>query len=400
MPQFVPQSRRAAGLPSALPAPESHECISFDSGHAFPGILPDLSLVAQRALGTHRTQMLQYGERPGLREMREWISAYLKSDQAEVAADEVLVVNGAKHGIDLICRLLLDEGDSIVVTAPTYYTALPIFRSFGVEFIEVGQDAEGILVDQIAEAVQWLHRSGRASPKFIYNVPDFHNPTGITMSRRRREALIELAERHGVYVVEDSPYRHLRYEGRTEPSLKSLDRSGVVLHLGTFSKILAPGLRIGWIAGQCDLIGRLLQLKSDGGTSPLVQRLIVDFLAEGRHARHLQLAQETYRRHRDRMLRALERDIPEVTSNVPEGGYYLWLSLPGSANGNELAQRAREFGVTVYPGSKFYAAQSGGYPGNAAPETDHVRLTFSHAGPEEIDEGVSRLASAWASLRK
>lgn len=400
MPPFVSPARRAAGLAAALPGAESHDHISFDSGHAYPGILPDLSAIAQHALNMHRTQMLQYGERPGLAEMREWISDYMKRDQAQIAPDQVLVVNGAKHGIELVCRLLLDEGDSIVVTSPTYYTALPIFRSFGVEFIEVGQDAEGTDVESIAAALAWLERNGRAAPKFIYDIPDFHNPTGITMSRRRREALLELAGRHGVYVLEDSPYRQLRFAGRQEPCLKSLDRAGVVLSVGTFSKLLAPGLRIGWVAGERGLIARMLQLKSDGGSSPLVQRLIVDFLAEGRHAKHLQLAQETYRAHRDRMLRALERELPQLAANRPEGGYYLWLTLPEGASGDELATRAREFGVSVFPGSKFYAAQRGGYPGNAVPQPNHVRLTFSHAGPEEIDEGVRRLASAWASLDK
>src|SRR5688572_14066398 len=236
MTAFVPPARRAAALPPLQPH-AAHEHIPFDSGHAFPGILPDLSGLAQRVLASRRAEMLQYGEREGLPEMRQWIAAYLKEEHAAVAPEEVLVVNGAKHGIDLICRLLLDEGDSIVVTSPTYFTAIPIFRSFGVQFIEVGQDAEGMQVETIAEAIAWLRKNGRAAPKLIYNSPEFHNPTGATMSRRRRESLLELAGAHGIYVVEDSPYRHLRFEGASEPTLKSLDRGGLVLHVGTFSKL-------------------------------------------------------------------------------------------------------------------------------------------------------------------
>jgi len=396
----VSLARRAERLvPAPPPRHDPHENISFDSGHAFPGILPDLSAVAQRALSSRATEMLQYGPRQGLGQMREWISDYLKNDHANVPPDEVLVVNGAKHGIELVCRLLLDEGDTVVLTAPTYYTALPILRSFGASFIEVGQDGEGISVDWIEDAVQWLERNGRPRPKLIYNIPDFHNPSGITMSRSRREALLGLAQRHGIYVVEDSPYRALRFEGESQPLLKALDTSGLVINVGTFSKILAPGLRIGWLACRPDLLIRMMQLKTDGGTSPLVQRLLVDYLTKDRLARHTELARTTYREHRDRMLLALAREMPDVATTVPQGGYYLWLKLPGNASGDELARRALEMGVTIYPGSKFYAAQSTGYPNSAKPELDRIRLTFSHAASPDIDEGVRRLAAAWASMR-
>lgn len=395
-------ARRAQELSSApaAAAHDGHESIRFDSGHAFPGILPDLSGVAQRAFSTRAAEMLQYGARQGLGEMREWISGYLKADGANVPPADILVVNGAKHGIELICRLLLDEGDTVVITAPTYYTALPILRSFGASFVEVGQDAEGMSVDWIEDAIAWLGKSGRPRPKFIYNVPDFHNPSGVTMTRRRREALVALAQRHGIYVVEDSPYRGLRFEGESEPLLKSVDTSDLVINVGTFSKILAPGLRIGWLACRRELLMKMMQLKTDGGSSPIVQRLLVDYLTRDRLARHTELARATYRNHRDCMLRALEREMPDVTTRVPEGGYYLWLTLPRNADGDELARRAQDMGVTVYPGSKFYAAQPAGYPGAAKPELNHVRLTFSHAGLADIDEGVRRLATAWASMRQ
>lgn len=396
----VSLARRAERLVPTAPAThDRHESISFDSGHAFPGILPDLSGVAQHALSTRTAEMLQYGPRQGLAEMRQWISDYLKSDHADVPPEEILVVNGAKHGIELVCRLLLDEGDTVVVTAPTYYTALPILKSFGASFIEVSQDGNGITIESIEDAIQWLQSKDRPLPKFIYNIPDFHNPTGITMPRSRREALLALAHRHGIYVVEDSPYRALRYEGETQPLLKALDTSGLVINVGTFSKILAPGLRIGWLACRSDLLMRMMHLKTDGGTSPLVQRLLVDYLTEDRLASHTALARTTYRKHRDEMLRLLAREMPDVTTAVPQGGYYLWLKLPGNASGDELARRAEDMGVTIYPGSKFYAAQSDGYPHNAKPELSHIRLTFSHAGLPEIEEGIRRLATAWASMR-
>jgi len=287
--------------------------------------------------------------------------------------------------------LLLDEGDSIVVTAPTYFTSIPIFRSFEADFIEVGQDKEGLNTDELAQTLDRLKQHGRKMPKFVYNIPDFHNPTGATMSRRRREALLELASRHGMYVVEDSPYRSVRFEGTSEPSLKALDHSQNVLHLGTFSKLMAPGLRIGWVAGSLDLLARMIQLKADGGSSPLVQRIIVEWCKAGNLAAHTEKVQRTYRLHRDHMVAALRRDLPEVSMAVPEGGYYLWLTLPHGVDADELANHAAEAGVTVLAGSKFYARVD---RGNDVTPKKHMRLAYTHSSPEQIDEGIRRLAGA------
>lgn len=396
--QCVLLARRAVALSPALSPSELKDAISFDSGHAFPPILPDLTQAAERSLTQYRTETLQYAERSGLPEMREWVSTYLSADGARTSPDEVLMVNGAKHGLDLICRLLLDEGDTIVVTAPTYFTSIPIFRSFGAAFIEVGQDSEGIDVVAIEESFACLKREGRKLPKFIYNVPDFHNPTGVTMSRRRRQALIDLSARRGVFVVEDSPYRKIRFEGESEPSLKSLDQNERVLTVGTFSKLVAPGLRVGWVTAPRDLLSRMLQLKSDGGSSPLLQRLILEFCKAGRLDAQTRLAQTTYRTHRDHMVRALRRDMPNVSMTVPHGGYYVWLTLPSHIDGDELARRAAEHGVTVIAGSKFFAGPGTGYPGKKPHPRNNIRLTYSHAAPDEIDEGVRRLASACASI--
>ena len=399
MAQRVPLARRAAALAANVSDAEGHESIPFDSGHAFPGLLPDLSAHAARAFAAHREEMLQYAPRRGLAPMREWLRAQLALDGVTVSMQELIVVNGAKHGIEMVCRLFLDEGDTVAVTAPTYFTALPIFRSFGADFLEIGQDEEGLLVDALAEGIDWLRGQGRPAPKFVYDIPDFHNPTGRTTSLRRREALVELCARHGMFIVEDSPYRSLRYEGDPVPSIKALDPGGLVIQVGTFSKILAPGIRIGWLACAEALVARLIQLKADGGSSPLSQRLILEYLTPERLAAHAALARDTYRRHRDCMLAALAREMPQVRCTRPQGGYYVWLTLPDGASGDELAPRARSMGVTVLPGSAFYARGRTGFPGNAAAEPNHVRLTYSHAGPKDIDEGVRRLASAWGSMK-
>jgi len=382
-------ARRAAALsPAAFSG--HHGTIPFESGDAFPGIFPDLTAAAELALTKYRTETLQYAPRPGLPEMREWVAQYLTADGARTSPQEVLMSNGAKHGIDLLCRLLLDEGDSIVVTAPTYFTAIPIFKSHGVSFVEVGQDAEGIDVEAIEASFTRLCRQGRKLPKFIYNIPDFHNPTSVTMSRRRREALVEIGARHGVLVVEDSPYRKIRFQGESEPSLKALDQDQGVLTVGTFSKLVAPGLRVGWVTAPPDLVNRMGQLKSDGGSSPLLQRTVLEFCKTGGVESHTRIAQDTYGAHRDRMVRALRRELPQVTFAIPDGGYYVWITLPEEMDGDALAKRAAEEHVLIIPGSKFFAGK--GHPKN------HVRLAYSYTTPEEIDEGIGRLARAYAAL--
>jgi len=387
----VSLARRAARLSPTMPASSHDHAIPFDSGHGFPALFPDLTAAAEKALTTYRHETLQYGVRPGLPDLREWIAGAMNTDGANVTPGEIFVTNGAKQGIELVCRLLLDEGDPIVVTAPTYFTSIPIFKSFDADFIEVGQDDEGLNTDELAATLDRLTRDGRKVPKFVYNVPDFHNPTGVTMSRRRREALLELASRYGMYVVEDSPYRRVRFEGTSEPSLKALDRDKNVLHLGTFSKLLAPGIRIGWVAGSPDLLARMIQLKADGGSSPLVQRIIVEWCKAGNLAAHAENVQRTYRLHRDHMVAALRRDLPEVSMLVPEGGYYLWLTLPHGVDADELAKHAAEAGVTILAGSKFYARVD---RGNDVTPKKHVRLAYTHSSPEDIDEGIRRLAGA------
>ncbi|MEJ7813490.1 MAG: PLP-dependent aminotransferase family protein [Gemmatimonadaceae bacterium] len=381
-------ARRASALPPVLPAAPPGANLAFDSGHAFPGVLPDLTAEAQRALTRYRAETLQYAPRPGLPELRTRIADYMAEDGAEVGREQILVTNGAKHAIDLVCRLLLDEGDSIVVTAPTYFSVIPIFRSFGVSFVEVGQDRDGLDVAELVAVLDRFEREGRQPPKLVYNVPDFHNPTGITMSLERREALIELAAARGLFLVEDSPYRKVRFEGRSVPSLKALERGDVVFHVGTFSKLMAPGLRVGWVAAAPAMVARMAQLKSDAGSCPLTQRVIAEFLAAGRLPAHIEAVQARYRANRDAAVVALRREMPEVTAVVPEGGYYLWLTLPGDTDGDELARCASESGVTVLPGSRFFARADAGHPRH------HLRVAYSHATPDEIDDGFRRLASA------
>lgn len=385
-------ARRASQLSSMLPAAAPPGNIAFDSGHAFPGVLPDLTAEAALALTAYRAETLQYAPRMGLPELRAWIADYMTSDGAHVGADNILVTNGAKHALELVCRLLLDEGDAVVMTAPTYFSAIPIIRSFGATFIEVRQDNHGLDVDDLAATLDRRRRDGKPRPKFIYDVPDFHNPTGVTMPVERRGALLDLAAAHGIAVVEDSPYRRVRFEGTSVPSLKALDERDIVLHLGTFSKLMAPGLRVGWVAAGAPLVARMAQLKTDAGSCPLTQRTILEFCANGRLPQHIARVQERYRANRDRMVAAARRELPDVSFVMPHGGYYLWLTFPDGIDADELAACANRTGVTVIPGSKFFARADVAHPRN------HLRVAYSHADEHEIDEGVRRLAAAYAAV--
>lgn len=382
-------ARRATHLSNALPAPTPGDTIAFDSGHAFPGLLPDLLLEAGHALSGFRAETLQYAPRAGLPELRRWIAEYMQADGASVSAENILVTNGAKHALELACRLLLDEGDSVVVTAPTYFSGIPIIRSFGAQFLEVGQDRDGLIVDELGALLEERTRTGHPLPKFIYNVPDFHNPTGVSMSHERRTALVELAATYGVFVVEDSPYRRVRFEGESLPSLKALDSRDIVLHLGTYSKLMAPGLRVGWIAGAPELLARMAQLKTDAGSCPLTQRVILEFCSAGRLDPHTQRVQTIYRSNRDAMVAAIRRELPDVRFDVPEGGYYLWLTPPDGVDSDTLTRLAAEEGVAIIAGNKFFAL----------PDADRARrfarVAFSHASHAEINEGIRRLGVAY-----
>jgi 2-aminoadipate transaminase len=217
------------------------------------------------------------------------------------------------------------------------------------------------------------------------------------MSHKRRLALVELAQAHGIFIVEDSPYRSIRLEGDDEPPLAAIGERGAVLHLGTFSKLMAPGLRVGWLAGPREIVARAMQLKSDGGTSPLVQRIILEWCKAGKLEAHAAAARRVFRVHRDCMLAAIRRDIPEASVKVPKGAYYLWVNFPEYVDGDALARRAAAAGVLVTPGSKCYA---GGrrWPRNTGPPKHQIRLAYSYMAPEQIDEGIRRLARILPSM--
>ena len=380
---------RAAHVEPAGPGHGGPGMIQFGSGDAYPESLPDMAEYAQMAARRYRTETLQYAPRAGLPDLREWIAGYLAGEGLRVAAESILVCNGAKQGIELTCKLFLDPGDAIVVTRPTYQSALGVFRGWEPEFLEVGMDADGMLVDELAATLAARARRDRPAPKLVYDVPEFHNPTGVTLSHARRAALVELAARYGMLVAEDDPYRKIRFVGEAVPPIQALDRDDCVVGLGTFAKLVAPGLRLGWVIAAPDIIGRMAAMKADGGTCPFTQRMLLEYCRAGRLEPDIDHRVRTYRAHRDVMAQAVREHLPQASFTVPDGGYYLWLRLPEGVDSDRLAALAEAQGVQVLPASHFHAT-----PG----PRDHVRLAYSYASPSEIVDGVRRLASAFARM--
>jgi 2-aminoadipate transaminase len=378
-------ARRAAGLTASEATPESPEAISFGAGDAYPEWLPDFGELAREAASRFRSETLQYAPRLGLGALREWVVAFAAEDGVALSPSDVLIVNGAKHALDLVCKLFLEPGDAVVVTSPTYMSALGIFRGYEADYVEVRQDDEGLDVAALSDELVRREQAGRAMPKLLYDVPEFHNPTGVTLTLARRRALLALADRYDFLIVEDDPYRRIRFEGEAVPPIQSLDPRGRVIGLGTFAKLIAPGFRVGWVAAAPEIVRRMAQLKSDGGSCPLTQRMILQYVAAGRLEPHVRDVTAVYRGHRDVMIAALERELPGAIWRVPAGGYYLWIRLPEAVSGEALARAALQHGVRVLPAAQFYATRG--------PE-NYIRLAYSYASPADIIEGIHRLGEA------
>lgn len=371
----------------------SHEVagdlIDLSGGYAFPRCLPDISHEAVTAAAAHRIETMQYSNVFGLDELRDLIVGYVAHDGIQCERDNVMVVNGAKHGLDLVCRVFLEPGDRVIVTAPTYMTALSILRTHEVEFLAVPQDDQGMCADELESRLQQAAAAGEKLPKLLFDVPDFHNPTGITTSLERRHKLIALAERFGFVIVEDDPYRRIRFEGDPVPPMKSLDRSGVVIALGTASKILAPGLRIGWVVASPAIIERMAGHKADGGTSPFNQRIFAELLAGSQVEHHIASIVRELRVHRDVMVAALKQHLPAGNVRVPQGGYFLWLELPAGTDADALAGLAMRHGVKAYSGRLSFPLK---------PIHSALRLCYSYEEPARIEQGVGYLAEAFETM--
>jgi 2-aminoadipate transaminase len=385
-------ARRAIAVdaPASLVTPAGN-VLKLSAGHAFPGLLPDLTEEAAEALHRYRHETLQYGPLNGINDLRDAIAAFVAEDGVHATRENIVVVNGAKQGLDLACLALLEPGDAVIVSAPTYLTAIAIFQMHQATFVEVPQDDKGMIVDALEAQLAARRVAGLPAPKLLFEVPDFHNPTGLTLPVERRQRLVELAREYDFVIVEDDPYRRIRFAGDPVPTIKSFDTDGRVVALGTTSKTLMPGLKIGWINGPADMVRRMAALKSDGGGSPLTQRIAASLFTSGRAATIMAEVTETMRRHRDAMAAAFARHFPEARFNLPQGGYFLWVELPEGADSDAFAAHAAKFGVSVFSGRLSYAGE---------PRTNYLRLSYSFCSPAEIDTGVKKLGEAFRDFRR
>ena len=377
---------KASAIREILKVTERPDILSFAGGLPAPEAFPIEGLARAHAevLASEGAGALQYGPTEGYGPLRAWIAARMAKRYYEVAQDQVLVTAGAQQGIDLVAKALLDPGDLVAVESPTYLAALQAFNSYEANFAVVGSDAQGMRVDDL----ELLLRTRRV--KLIYLVPNFQNPRGVTLSLERRWRVAQLAAEHGVTVLEDDPYGELRYDGAPLPTIAALVPEAPVIHLGSFSKTLAPGLRVGYAIASPAMARHLTVAKQacDLHTGTLGQRAITRFLETNDFDAHLARIRDLYRERRDAMLAALAQSFPAGTSWVrPEGGLFVWVRLPGGIDAEDLLADALRHKVAFVPGAPFYPAE---------PERDTLRLNFSNRPPEAIASGLAKLGTSVA----
>ena len=381
-------ARRAAVLGNSV-YDHAPGAILLSVGSAYPPILPDVSDEAILAASRFRTETMQYGPLMGLEDLRETVAAYVAEDGVACTADNVLVTNGAKHATDLACRTFVEPGDGVIVTAPTYMTTLHGLRTHDVTLIGVPQDGEGMRTDILENRLATMEANGQPLPKLLFDVPDFHNPTGITMSLTRRQELLRLARRFDFVIIEDDPYRRIRFDGEPVPPIKSMDEDGRVIAVGTVSKILSPGLRVGWAIAEPEIVRRMALQKSDGGSSPFAQRIVASLMRSNRLQEHIAMVTDAMREHRDTMVGALAEEIPEAVVRKPEGGYFLWAELPKTVAADAVVARAIDHGVEVSSGRRCFPEADPGH---------FLRFAYSYAEPERIRDGIARLGRAYREV--
>jgi len=362
------------------------EVISLAGGLPDTSTFPaeDFSALMARVGVDDAARALQYGPTEGLVEVKDPIAQVMAAEGMEVEPDDLLVTTGGQQVIDLVCKTLIDPGDVVIAEAPTYPGAVPVFVSYQADVVQIEMDEHGMRIDVLEAELERLDAEGRL-PKFIYTVPSFQNPTGVTLSLERRRRLVEIARRRELLVLEDNPYGMLRYEGSPLPTLYSLDGGEYVIYLGTFSKILSPGLRLGWTAAPRPVLDKLNLGKGavDLCSSPLSQLFVRAYFAERDWLSYVRSLTGLYRRRRDIMLEALaEHFPPEATWTRPRGGLFIWARLPDYIDTTDLLARALRDHVAFVPGRAAYLDGRGG---------SEMRLNFSGVGDEEIREGIRRI---------
>jgi 2-aminoadipate transaminase len=411
------QGMKGSAIRELLKLTEQPDVISFGGGMPAPEVFPvdAFRAAAERVLDKQGRKALQYSTTEGYRPLREWIVARMAQYGIESAPENVLITSGSQQALDLLGMVLINPGDLLLTERPTYLGALQAWRAYQAEFVTVPIDKDGIQTDLLEEALC-------AGPKFMYILPNFQNPGGVTLSLERRRKLIDYSDRYGVPIIEDDPYGELRYGGDHLPPLVVIDSErlkkrggpagnyydestngngngraymrGNVIYLSTFSKTLAPGLRLAWIVAPVEVIQRCCVAKQgmDLHTSTINQMIAHEILTSGEGddflKGHVRMIREVYRERRDVMLTAMEREFPDdVTWTHPAGGLFLWVTLPDYLDATELLKDALEQKVAYVPGISFYPDGSG---------RNTLRMNFSFCKPETINVGIKRLGEVFS----
>ncbi len=380
---------KASAIRELLKVISNPGIISFAGGLPDPQLFPtqEIDDIFDTILKNAPKEALQYGSTEGQDKLKtELIRMVKETENITVAPDQILVVSASQQALDMSARMFVDPGDSIITACPTYLGALQAFQVAGADILGVASDDNGVLVEDLQAKLELLQAQGKPC-KFIYLVPDFQNPTGTTIPEERREKILELAKKHHTFILEDSPYRQVRFEGKAPRTFYELDGGrGNVITMFTFSKVFVPGFRLGFIVGPADVIRKFVILKQamDLCSSPILQLATAEFLRRNLLQAHIRKMIDVYRAKRDLMLKTLQECMPQgVTWTRPQGGLFLWLTLPKGMDATQLLPKAIENKVAYVAGVDFYP------DGNVF---NDLRLNFSYSTPEQIVEGLKRLA--------
>ncbi|HCN87832.1 MAG TPA: 2-aminoadipate aminotransferase [Oxalobacteraceae bacterium] len=360
------------------------EIISFAGGLPSPATFPVERMKAafDSVLSSQGKVALQYGPTDGYLPLREWIANSLSTDGAKILPDQVLMTSGSQQGLDLLGKVLIDEGSKVLVETPSYLGALQAFSVYGPEFVSVPTDDHGLLPEAVGAIGQ--------GASMLYALPNFQNPTGRCLSIERRAALVETCARLGLPLIEDNPYGALSYRGEPLPKMLTMNPGGVI-YMGSFSKVLTPGIRLGYVVAPVPLVRKLEQAKqaADLHTAQLTQMVVYEVIKDGFLGEHIPTIRKLYSDQCQAMLAALTEFFPpSVTWTKPEGGMFIWLTLPKHIDSMQLLDEAIAQNVAFVPGAPFYAN---------APEKNTLRLSFVTVSPEKIREGVAKLGKLIAA---
>ncbi|USR79412.1 PLP-dependent aminotransferase family protein [Arcanobacterium pinnipediorum] len=342
--------------------------------------LADMSAKLMRERGT---ELLQYGGGQGELELREQIVNLLEKEGVHASPDQITVTTGSQAALDIVTQVLVNPGDVIVAEAPSYVGALGVFAAHEAKVVHVPMDEDGLIPEELERTLTELEKAG-TPVKFIYTVPNFHNPGGVCLAIERRPQIVEIAKRHKVIILEDNPYGMLGFDDQTNRALYNWNPDGVI-YLGSFSKIFAPGYRVGWALASEELTARLVLANENAVLSPtkVGQLSIAEYLRTYDWLSQIKEYRVMYCERRNAMNKALEEYLPQCRWTVPDGGFYIWVQLPDGINAREMLPRAVDNGVAYVSGTAFYADGQG---------SDHIRLSFCYPTPDRITEGVKRLA--------